>query len=178
MKNKNVLVLISPSASGKSVQERLLEKIGFHRVVSTTTRNIRDGEIDGISYNFISVDEFKKKLDNKEFLEFTKFDDNYYGAEYSQFKDKNNIFVADIEGLLQIKEAGFNVTSFYLDVPEEIRFQRMIKRGDDFQKALKRLAHDKKEFENVTNLVDNIIDGTKSSERIHNRIIELFNFNR
>ena len=78
----SLIVLSGPSGCGKqSVCERLNEyNNNFWVSVSCTTRKPRLGDEDGITYYFISEEEFKKKIDNDEFLEYNYYNGNYYGT--------------------------------------------------------------------------------------------------
>lgn len=68
--------------------------------VSATTRQPREGEIDGISYHFISKDEFEKMINNNEMLEYAMYNNNYYGTPLTfveQCRDKGIDVVLEIE---------------------------------------------------------------------------------
>ena len=78
MKKGHLFVVSGPSGAGKSTACRLVRKIlGINVAVSATTRNPRVNEKDGIDYNFMTISEFEKKLENNEFLEHAKVHDNY-----------------------------------------------------------------------------------------------------
>lgn len=77
-----VIVLHGPSGVGKdSVIDRLREKTGIHRAVSSTSRPPRPGEIDGISYHFLAEAEFEAKIQADEFAEFARVYDEWKGVE-------------------------------------------------------------------------------------------------
>ena len=78
----NLLVISGPSGSGKSslMKEVLKEITDSYFSISSTTRSIREGEVDGINYHFISKEEFEKDMDAGFFLEWAKVHDNYYGT--------------------------------------------------------------------------------------------------
>ena len=83
MKNKGQLVIWSgPSGSGKgTVLNEALAKYDNLRVsVSATTRKPREGDINGVHYHFITKDEFEKRLEDGEFLEYGQYVGNYYGT--------------------------------------------------------------------------------------------------
>lgn len=106
------IAVLGPSGSGKSTYiSKLIEKYPEIKFgVSATTRPPREGEIDKIDYHFLSVEEFKKKIDKGEFIEYAfvhyKF---YYGllkeTILESLKSKN-IIIKDIEykGYLQLKK--------------------------------------------------------------------------
>ena len=84
MKNdKNILlVLSSPSGAGKTtLTKKIQQKFNSFKIsVSHTTRKPRPNEVDGIDYNFVSIDEFKKKIQDQKFYEYAKIFDNFYGT--------------------------------------------------------------------------------------------------
>lgn len=111
MKGK-LIIFSAPSGAGKTtIVRHLLEKnlnLGFS--VSATTRVPRHNEVNGTDYHFLSVDEFKLKIENDEFLEWEEvYKDVYYGTLKSEVEEKRNcgqnvIFDVDVVGGLNIKK--------------------------------------------------------------------------
>jgi len=110
--DEGLLVVISgPSGAGKgTICKRLLMEMSYLKVsVSATTRKPREGEAEGISYYFIDEEEFIKRINNDEFLEYAKVYGNYYGTPkeevFKQLKAGNDIILEiDIQGALQVKK--------------------------------------------------------------------------
>ena len=110
--DQGLLVVISgPSGAGKgTICKRLLMEMGYLKVsVSATTRKPREGETEGTSYYFINEEEFIKRVNNNEFLEYAKVYGNYYGTPkeevFKQLKAGNDIILEiDIQGALQVKK--------------------------------------------------------------------------
>ncbi len=110
--DQGLLVVISgPSGAGKgTLCKRLLMEMGYLKVsVSATTRKPREGETEGTSYYFINEEEFIKRVNNNEFLEYAKVYGNYYGTPkeevFKQLKAGNDIILEiDIQGALQVKK--------------------------------------------------------------------------
>ena len=76
-----MLVLVSPSASGKSaIVKCLTKKYGLEKFITCTTRKVRVGEIDGVDYHFLSEEEFSNLYNNDEFIETVYYNGNYYGT--------------------------------------------------------------------------------------------------
>ena len=74
-----MIVLSGASASGKTeVAKILAAKYGLIKVITTTTRPMRVGEVDGKDYFFISKEKFEELIRNDEFVEFTIYNGNYY----------------------------------------------------------------------------------------------------
>ena len=79
-----MLILVGPSASGKTeVAQILISNYGMRRMVTYTTRAMRYGEENHVSYHFVSKEEFLKMKENNEFVETTVYNENYYGTKKS-----------------------------------------------------------------------------------------------
>ena len=108
---KGKLIIVSgPSGSGKSTVTKIVkDKLNIPLSISATTRNPRDGEIDGKDYFFLSEEEFKNKIANDEFYEYAEVHGNYYGTlkktvEENLDKGLNVILEIDVQGALIAKE--------------------------------------------------------------------------
>lgn len=134
-----LLVISGPSGSGKgTVSKELLsrnEDIIFS--ISTTTRKPRPSEKDGVNYFFLGEDEFSKKVNNNEFLEYAHVHGNYYGTPKDFVLneiDKGEIVLLeiDVQGALQVKKNYKNVVFIFLLPPtmDELK-NRIIKRGTE-----------------------------------------------
>ena len=143
--NKGLLIVISgPSGAGKgTICKALLEKRQDIEVsVSATTRNPRDGEIDGVNYHFLKKEDFLKKLEQGDFLEYAQVYGNFYGTPKSNVEEvlesgKNVILEIDIQGALKVKEKATEGVFIFILPPsmEELK-QRIIKRGSETQESL------------------------------------------
>lgn len=110
--DSGLLVVISgPSGAGKgTICKKLKEVMKDLKVsVSATTRGPRAGEVEGESYFFLKEEEFIKRINNDEFLEYAKVYGNYYGTPkkevFKQLEDGNDIILEiDIQGALQVKK--------------------------------------------------------------------------
>lgn len=60
MKNKNLIIFVGDSGSGKSYYEKAMYNLGFDKLVSHTTRNPRIGEVNSVDYYFVSIEDFDK----------------------------------------------------------------------------------------------------------------------
>ena len=110
--NKGLLIVVSgPSGAGKgTICKALLEKHDDLFIsVSATTRQPRAGEVDGVNYHFITKEDFIKRVEQKDFLEYAEVYGNYYGTPKSKVEEmlnsgKNVILEIDIQGALKVKE--------------------------------------------------------------------------
>lgn len=159
-----MMILVGPSASGKTeVAAILIKKYNMKRMVTYTTRPIRINEINGVSYNFVSINEFEKLRENNELVESVCYSGNYYGTRKKDVSSEK-IVILEPNGLKTFKEAmGDKVTSFFLNTSEEVRRERMIKRLDKEEDIKKRLENDKKAFACIDY---NCVDFTIENENI------------
>ena len=140
MNNKrNVLVVLSgPSGVGKgTIAKMLVERNkNMSLSISCTTRNPRDGEVDGREYFFINKDEFKTKIDNDGFLEYSEHFENFYGTPKKFVTEKlvnsDVLLEIDVNGGLEVKKNFKDAVLIMLAPPsvEEIR-NRLIKRSTE-----------------------------------------------
>ena len=110
-KTGQVIVISAPSGSGKgSVISGLLEKDkNLWLSVSTTSRKPRENDIPGVTYNFVTKEEFEKLIQEDYFLEYTNYVGNYYGTPKQAIKEKLDqgidvILEIEIEGAMNIKK--------------------------------------------------------------------------
>ena len=137
---KNImLILSSPSGAGKTtITKKIQQKYQSFKIsVSHTTRKPRSNEINGIDYNFVSHEEFKRLIDEKQFYEYAKIFDNYYGTLKKTVDDlikKNDvIFDIDWQGTKQLSQfKDLNLVKIYLLPPNKDELKkRLIKRDSD-----------------------------------------------
>lgn len=113
---------------------------------NVTTRSRRPGERDGVDYLFVTAGEFRRMRDEGLLLEWVEYSGNLYGLKRTE--DLRGVTVLETEGARRLK-AMFpdKVRIVYLEVPEQIRMERMLDRGDSPQKAHLRIARDRERFE-------------------------------
>ncbi|QZY57129.1 guanylate kinase [Crassaminicella profunda] len=111
MKEGLLLVISGPSGTGKGTvcKELLKSEKDIKLSVSATTREPRNGEVNGINYYFLDKDTFERQISEDEFLEYAKVYDNYYGTPKKYVIDEINegndvLLEIDIQGALQVKE--------------------------------------------------------------------------
>ena len=138
MKKGKFIVISGPSGVGKgTICNKLLNEVNAWYSVSTTTRAPREGEVNGINYYFVTKDEFLKKIDEGEFLEYNYYNDNYYGTSRKIVLDKMNEGVnvfseIDVNGARNIKKIFPDALLIYIAPPSmETLKERLIGRGTD-----------------------------------------------
>ena len=132
-----MVILSSPSGAGKTTLVNLLSKEkNFKISISHTTRQPRPGEVPDKDYFFVNDVEFKRLINNQEFLEYAKVFNNYYGTTRTPVidnlnKGKNILFDIDWQGADQIKNKKLDyklITFFILPPSKEILFERLSNR--------------------------------------------------
>ena len=132
-----MVILSSPSGAGKTTLVKLLSKLDTFEVsISHTTRKPRINEKPGKDYFFVNEYEFKKLINNQEFLEYARVFNNFYGTTKIPVidklnKGKNVLFDIDWQGADQIKKKKLDyklITFFILPPSKEILFERLSNR--------------------------------------------------
>jgi guanylate kinase len=155
-KQGKLIIFSAPSGSGKTTLARYLlselPQLAFS--VSACSRKMRPGEVNGKDYYFLSIEEFKRKIRNKEFVEYEEvYPDHFYGTLYSEIEriwDENKavLFDVDVVGGANLKKIFSEKALAVFVRPPSIKIlrERLKKRGTDSAKAINiRLA--KVEFE-------------------------------
>ena len=155
-KKKKIFIITGPSGAGEdSVIEGLKKYFPIEKVVTSTTRAKRPYEKNGKDYYFLSHEEFKKKIKNKEFFEWALEDNgNYYGGTLKEIKrvlnsEKVGIWKIDYKGVLNAKKIIPEAVSIYLHVPLKTIEKRLKNRRIHDEKFIKaRLDYARGWYEN------------------------------
>ena len=173
-----MIVLAGASASGKTEIAKLLaKKYGITKIVTTTTRPKRKGEVDGVDYFFVTPERFEQMIREDRFVEYTLFNGNMYGSTKDQIA-KDKCVVIDPAGLRSyIALKDDSIVTFYLEADEKTRYDRMLSRGDDIDKINSRIAHDREAFkkENIVK-VDYVIKNSSDDvlEDVCDQIYQIY----
>tara|TARA_A100001011_G_scaffold180559_1_gene189413 strand:- start:1955 stop:2587 length:633 start_codon:yes stop_codon:yes gene_type:complete len=136
-KDGAMIVLSSPSGAGKTTLAKLLNELhNFEISISHTTRQPRANETHNKDYYFVNENEFKRLINNKEFLEYAKVFNNFYGTTRTPVinklsKGKNVVFDIDWQGADQIKNLKLDyklITFFILPPSKKVLFERLSNR--------------------------------------------------
>ena len=164
MRKGKFIIISGPSGVGKgTICNRLIKELNAWYSVSMTTRGIREGEVDGVNYYFISKDEFRKRIDEGKLLEYNIYNDNYYGTPKDKVLEKMNegkdVFLEiDVNGARNIKKIFPDALLIYIAPPsiEELR-NRLINRGtEDIDVIEKRLRIAEDELKQI-NFYDYVV---------------------
>ena len=148
MSEKGVLVILSsPSGAGKTSIARALveENKKFLFSVSATTRKSRPGEVNGREYHFLTVNEFRERINDGQFLEHAKVFGNLYGTPLKPVMGSINdgkdlIFDVDWQGGKQIRSSSlskFVISIFILPPSIKALQERLMKRAQDSSETVK-----------------------------------------
>jgi guanylate kinase len=162
MNNKSgaILVLSGPSGAGKStLLKKIIGDIGdYYFSISTTTREPRKGEKNGIDYHFVSQNDFKQGIEKDLFLEYACVHGNYYGTSIKPVRvalraGKLVIFDIDVQGNdVVTQRLGDITTSVFISPPRlSILKHRLQERKTDTQEIIdKRIQMAKREIQRMS----------------------------
>ena len=151
-----LFVISSPSGGGKtSLINKLFEdtrSMNFKKSISDTTRQKREGDINGRDYYFLSEREFKDKIEKEEYVEYATVFGNFYGTSKEEIKTKYNnsnlVLELDWQGAYAVKELFDDARLIFLVPPslEDLK-QRLVTRNLDSPESIEnRLSEAKKEI--------------------------------
>ncbi len=143
--NKGALFVMSgPSGTGKGTICKVLEEAGeIFLSISSTTREKRAGETDGVTYNYTTREAFREMIDSGLMLEWATYDGNYYGTPKTTVEEmlaegKNVILEIDVQGGFKVKELFPETVMIFVLPPsmEELK-KRLVERGREGETCIK-----------------------------------------
>lgn len=147
----NKIVLVGKAASGKDYLRKRLMNKGLSYGVSHTTRDPRPGEVHGQDYIYVSVEEFMQLVESNQIVEYQKFNGWFYGISREQF-DKADIMIMNAEAIDMLPEdIRSQCTVIYLDIPYEVRRDRLMSRSDQQDPMDGRMQLDEEQYANFNN---------------------------
>ena len=158
--DKGKLVVISGfSGAGKgTIVKQLIERYGYSLSVSATTREPREGEVDGREYYFKSTEEFLSLVDYNGLIEWTKYVDNYYGTprkfvEEELSQGKTVILEIEVKGASNIKQQYPDAVLIFITTKDiDTLRDRLRKRGTETEEVInKRISRAADEAELMDN---------------------------
>ena len=173
---KLLLVLTGKTASGKDtvVSKLMLKFPDFKKIITTTSREERPGEENGVDYNFVSGEEFKNMAGAGEFIEYVEYAGNFYGTEKIRLLknlQQNLIWRIDpsragkIRNLISDSFEGGpaedllkRVITIYLTVDDQVVLTRLKKRGLNKEEIDKRMNEDAKFWQEFKDNYDYIVE--------------------
>ncbi len=147
--NKGRLIVFSaPSGCGKGTMlAEILKDEHFYCSVSTTTRQPRPGDVDGVNYYFITKEQFERNIEDGKMLEYALYCDNYYGTLISEVDDKlaegrSVILEIEVQGAMKVREKRPDALFVFVIPPSLSELERRLrKRGTETDEVIaKRVA--------------------------------------
>ncbi len=168
MKGEKYLFVVSgPSGTGKDtvVGKLLGDHKEIKKTVSATTRAMREGEVDGVSYHFLTKEQFKQSLEAGGIVEHTCYCDNYYGTLRSEIERRMQakqpvILVIEVEGATNIKKLYPGSTTIFVLPPnmEELERRLRLRGSEDEQTIQKRLRRAETEIARSADYDEHVVN--------------------
>ena len=174
-----MIILLGKSASGKdTVVNNLIHNYGYEKIITWTTRPMRPGEKQDVTYHFTDDEDFEEKIEEGFFAEWKKYNSVfgtwYYGTAVQDITNNSNnkIIILTPSGYEDIKEYinDEEILSVYLDSSLRTLYKRLKFRGDNPKEIKRRLLHDIKDFKGIKNKVNVVI---KNNTRDLDELTEL-----
>ena len=153
MNKYRVIAICGKSASGKDtlLQRMVNQNPEVHEIVSCTTRPSREGEVDGINYFFLSLEEFAHKDTMGEMLEVSKFRDWFYGTPIDGLNPNLiNVGVFNPTGIYSLfNDDRIDLYVVLVQASDKVRLIRSLRReaNPDVDEIVRRYSTDKEDFE-------------------------------
>lgn len=185
MAKGKIIIILGKTCSGKTTfAKKMSEMLGIKRVVTYTSRPMRDGEEEGVDYNFVSHDYMS--VNRKHFIGLNSYVVEPYGnCYYGVFKpdlelDEHVILVVEPSGYYQIKSMyGDRVVGLYIMAKESDLYGRYVAREPDNSfsriEAKRRLARDREDFYELEYEVDHLVVNNyylPTIEKIHTILLK------
>lgn len=165
------LILMGAGGSGKdTVKNSLVNKYGFHPIVTYTTRKPRAGEIDGVTYHFISETDFLEHVEREFFAEWKSYNVNgknwYYGTSKADLikASTKSVIILTPDGVRDIKKSGIDGVAIYLHSDLDTIKIRLKNRKDVNDKIKDRIERDSDLFESAISITDKVIQNLYTSD--------------
>lgn len=158
----NMIVLMGEAGAGKdSMMQAVLKKLAeknhiadVHEIVSCTSRPMREGEAHGINYYYYHPSEFEQKIINDEMLEFTRFNNWWYGTSYDSVRSDGvvNIGVFNPSGVRQLLDRpDCNIIVYWIRTCDKNRMLRQLNReaNPNVKEIVRRFDADYEDFKDI-----------------------------
>lgn len=151
-----MIILMGKTGSGKDMILKHLQKHGFHKIPTVTTRPPRFGEVDGVDYIFTDEKTFRECIDDNLFVEYRRYHvvngDWWYGSLKSRYltSSPKDAIILTPDGYTAIKNylKTHNISHdvFLITADYNTRRERIKKRGDDDVEIIRRMESDEVDF--------------------------------
>lgn len=179
-----IFLITAPSGSGKtSITHQLKSRGVWEECISHTTRQMRDGEIDGETYYYVSKEKFEKMLNNDEFAENVSYHGQLYAISKREINKKLEIckhifIIVEHDGYKQIKAVYPNAVGIFLHMTKEDCVENMLLRGDKSSSIEARISTYEEEMLNRHSydyVIKNVKNKASETANIVESIVEQYN---
>lgn len=159
-----ILIIAGKTTSGKtSIVNDLVSKYGMKQIITYTTRPIRKGETDDLTYHYINEEDFQTKIKENFFAEWKSYETQegiwYYGTAKTDldFADNNTVVILTPQGIRDISSLYTNNFVIYLYINHSTMKNRLSKRNVNKEENIRRLKADDEDFKNFEMEANKII---------------------
>ena len=160
-----MIIIAGKTSSGKTtIVEKLIKEHGFKQLITYTSRSIRKGEKEDVTYHYITKENFLKKIDEGFFAEWKSYETVegtwYYGTALEDLENArdNTVIILTPEGYKDMcKKLEKKPTCIYIYANNQTIKERLIQRGDDENEANRRIKHDNEDFKHFEYEADKVI---------------------
>lgn len=155
MNKIKVIVLLGKAGSGKDsiAREILAIHPEYNKIITSTTRPKREGEVDGINYYYLTRDQFLGHVADGSMVEYTEFNGWMYGSSLDNFSNETiNVCIYNPAGLKAvINDERFDIYPYYIEANNKVRLLRQLNREvhPDCNEICRRFLADEKDFQNI-----------------------------
>lgn len=149
-----IFLITAPSGAGKTTLVKEMQRMGvWQECISHTTRKMREGEVEGETYYYVSVDEFLGMMNRKELAEMVMYNKNHYGISAQEIQrvsalGKHVAVIVEHDGYKQMKKAFPDAVGIFIHMSKEDCMANMLLRGDSIENALGRIELYDEEIKN------------------------------
>ena len=173
-----LIVLSGPSGVGKgTVRKQIFDDptTSYKYSISMTTRNMREGEVDGVDYFFKTKEQFEELIKDDQFIEYAEYVGNYYGTPVQYVKDTKDqgydVFLEiEVEGAKQVRKKFPDALFIFLAPPSLDHLkERLIGRGTETDEKIQSRVNEARKEVEMMNLYDYVVVNDKvhlAKERI------------
>lgn len=178
-----MIVIAGKTASGKTEVAKELEKRGYKRVVTYTTRPQRPNEVDGVDYHFIDKDQFLDMAASSKFAEYQRYimadgNDVRYGSTFDEYINNTDtkVIILTPQGVRDIKRFGIEPFVIYLYANNTTQKKRLKSRGDNPDEITRRISADNEDFRGFNEECSKIVYNDKNATvpEVVDRILEYY----
>ena len=170
------IIFSAPSGAGKTtiVKSLLANKLPLSFSISACSRQKRENEINGKDYHFLSIEDFKQKINEQAFIEWEEvYENNYYGTLKSEIEriwndKKHVVFDVDVVGGLNLKKHfGNNALAIFIEPPSmDVLIERLRNRATESEASLNKRIDKAKHEMTYSPSFDSIIINDQLEETI------------